>query len=430
MSSNEKIVIDAQELLSQSESLRQLANDYEALFTKTTSIFHEMNDGWSENLANNFIGKISVAQKSFSKIVEMLGVGESVAKETATSFEDVNAVMARTIANIAGAVGNIFDNTEKVYKDPMGFGTYTQEEVDAAKARVANGTASKTDIRIANLDSANNETKYQGPGGIVYTQEQVDAAKDRIANGVPSLTDYQIAGATPIASGIALEALENAWDKINTGTWTKQDITSDGGFNLSGLGDLASTLASAEENIFGTNYIEGATNILNGIEEFGNQGGIFENSFDRLEEILGDASSILTWDGDTSSISQNMVDLISNYESAQAAFSEGNVLQGLLQGSVATHGYIAEELVSGAFGALEDNLNAGQIAAEFLGLGKYGDIVGDIQSGIENVVGMDISEIGDYLGTGVGNIYDSVGSAISGVGDLFEDAGSFLGQIF
>ena len=43
---------------------------------------------------------------------------------------------------------------------------------------------------------------------------------------------------------------------------------------------------------------------------------------------------------------------------------------------------------------------------------------------------MDISEIGDYLGTGVGNIYDSVGSAISGVGDLFEDAGSFLGQIF
>lgn len=430
MSSNEKIVIDAQELLSQSESLRQLANDYEALFTKTTSIFHEMNDGWSENLANNFIGKISVAQKSFSKIVEMLGVGESVAKETATSFEDVNAVMARTIANIAGSLGNIFDNTEKVYKDPMGFGTYTQEEVDAAKARVANGTASKTDIRIANLDSANNETKYQGPGGIVYTQEQVDAAKDRIANGVPSLTDYQIAGATPIASGIALEALENAWDKINTGTWTKQDITSDGGFNLSGLGDLASTLASAEENIFGTNYIEGATNILNGIEEFGNQGGIFENSFDRFEEVLGDAGAIFSGDLHSASISENMADYISNMESAQNAFSEGNVLQGLLQGSVATHGYIAEELVSGAFGALEDNLNAGQIAAEFLGLGKYGDIVGDIQSGIENVVGMDISEIGDYLGTGVGNVYDSVGSAISGVGDLFEDVGSFLGQIF
>lgn len=107
--SNEKIVLDAAELLSQSESLKSLGDEYDAMFTKVTSILNEMNDGWSENLANNFVGKISTAQKGFSKIVEMLMCGQTVAKEAATSFEDVNAVMAR---QISGAFSGLFENID------------------------------------------------------------------------------------------------------------------------------------------------------------------------------------------------------------------------------------------------------------------------------------------------------------------------------
>ena len=112
MSGNEKIVLNAAELMTQSESMKTLKDEYDAMFTKVTSILNEMNDGWSENLANNFVGKISTAQKGFSKIVEMLMCGQTVAKEAATSFEDVNAVMAR---QISGAFSGLFENIDLSY---------------------------------------------------------------------------------------------------------------------------------------------------------------------------------------------------------------------------------------------------------------------------------------------------------------------------
>ena len=109
MSGNEKIVLNAAELMTQSESMKTLKDEYDAMFTKVTSILNEMNDGWSENLSNNFVGKISTAQKGFAKIVEMLECGQNVAKEAATSFEDVNAVMAR---QISGAFSGLFENID------------------------------------------------------------------------------------------------------------------------------------------------------------------------------------------------------------------------------------------------------------------------------------------------------------------------------
>lgn len=97
MSTNPTIKLDAETLLEQSERMKTLKEEYNAMFGNVVSILNEMNDGWSENLANNFSTKISTAQKGFSKIVEMLECGETVAKESATSFEDVNSVMARSV---------------------------------------------------------------------------------------------------------------------------------------------------------------------------------------------------------------------------------------------------------------------------------------------------------------------------------------------
>lgn len=107
MSGNDHIELSVEELTAQSASMKMLKEDYNSMFNKVTSILNEMNEGWSENLANNFVGKIGTAQKGFAKIVEMLECGENVAKEAASSFEDINSVMAR---QISGGFSSLFEN--------------------------------------------------------------------------------------------------------------------------------------------------------------------------------------------------------------------------------------------------------------------------------------------------------------------------------
>lgn len=109
MNGHENIVLNAAELIAQSESMKSLEEEYNAMFSQVTSVLNQMNDGWSENLANNFVGKIATAQKGFAKILEMLQCGQSVAKEAATSFEDINAVMAR---QISGAFSGLFESVD------------------------------------------------------------------------------------------------------------------------------------------------------------------------------------------------------------------------------------------------------------------------------------------------------------------------------
>ena len=79
--SDTNILLSFEELIAQSQSMKTLKDEYDAMFTQVVSILNEMNEGWSDNLANNFAGKITTAQKGFSKIVEMLECGENVAKE-------------------------------------------------------------------------------------------------------------------------------------------------------------------------------------------------------------------------------------------------------------------------------------------------------------------------------------------------------------
>lgn len=107
MNNQENIILDATELIAQSDSMKALREEYNAMFSQVTSVLNQMNDGWSENLSNNFVGKIATAQKGFAKICEFLECGEMVAKEAATSFEDINAVMAR---QISGSFSNLFSN--------------------------------------------------------------------------------------------------------------------------------------------------------------------------------------------------------------------------------------------------------------------------------------------------------------------------------
>ena len=128
MSGSEHIELDVSTLLAQSGSMKTLKEDYSAMFSKVVSILGEMNNGWSENLSNNFSGKITTAQKGFAKIVEMLECGENTAKEAATSFEDINNIMARQMSGtfarfrfLKPRLVGIRERTDKRFLSPFVF---------------------------------------------------------------------------------------------------------------------------------------------------------------------------------------------------------------------------------------------------------------------------------------------------------------------
>ena len=62
--------------MSQSQEMSSLKNQYESLFQSVDGILIDVNNSWSENLANNFSGKLAAAKNSFSKVTQMLRSGQ------------------------------------------------------------------------------------------------------------------------------------------------------------------------------------------------------------------------------------------------------------------------------------------------------------------------------------------------------------------
>ena len=83
-----EIVLTPELLMSQSAEMQSLQTEYESLFGQVTNVLNGMNDSWSTNIASNFAGKILLAQKSFSSIVNMMQNGSTAAKVGAMTFAD------------------------------------------------------------------------------------------------------------------------------------------------------------------------------------------------------------------------------------------------------------------------------------------------------------------------------------------------------
>ncbi len=81
-----KIQLTPTELLNQSQEMINLKARYEELFQSVDGILNQVNGSWSENLANNFSGKISAARSSFSRVTDMLQAGADAAGGSAASF--------------------------------------------------------------------------------------------------------------------------------------------------------------------------------------------------------------------------------------------------------------------------------------------------------------------------------------------------------
>lgn len=105
------IKLDSAELRNQASEMTALGSEYEQLFSNVSSILNDVNNNWSPNLANNFSGKISSAQKGFSNVVEMLKFGAEAANTSAESFSNIDVEISKVMGvnEHSSSLGNAHD---------------------------------------------------------------------------------------------------------------------------------------------------------------------------------------------------------------------------------------------------------------------------------------------------------------------------------
>ena len=101
------IKLDPEELMRQSVEMRELTDQYDALFASVTAELGRMNDRWSKNLANSFAAKIGSAGRAFSAITELLRGGADAAKQSAESFQSVDTALSDMLRPGAVSIGTM-----------------------------------------------------------------------------------------------------------------------------------------------------------------------------------------------------------------------------------------------------------------------------------------------------------------------------------
>ena len=92
-----KIQLTPSELQAQAAEMAALKAEYESLFSGVKGIMSSVNNNWSTNLAHNFSGKISSAQKSFSNVVNLLDTGAQAARKSAQSLSTLDNTLAKAM---------------------------------------------------------------------------------------------------------------------------------------------------------------------------------------------------------------------------------------------------------------------------------------------------------------------------------------------
>ena len=98
-----KVQLTPAQLLAQSQEMLSLQKDYESLFQETSTLLNQINGNWSANLANNFLGKITSAQKGFGHICDMLEQGGNLAAVSANTFESMDSLLSKAMQGDAAA---------------------------------------------------------------------------------------------------------------------------------------------------------------------------------------------------------------------------------------------------------------------------------------------------------------------------------------
>lgn len=92
------ISLSPTELLNQADQMFTLMSSYDSLFMEVRHILHTVNDNWSENLANNFEGKIASSCRCCEVVMDVLQFGGDAARKSAEQFQQIDTVLAAALS--------------------------------------------------------------------------------------------------------------------------------------------------------------------------------------------------------------------------------------------------------------------------------------------------------------------------------------------
>ncbi len=380
MSNQGNIKILTADLVAQANTMKTLKEDYNALFGQVVSILNEMNDGWSENLSNNFSTKITTAQKGFAKIVEMLESGETVAKEASTGFTEINAAMAKQIAN--GPIAELFT---------------------AISSNLGNLSLNDMIGTGINLDTLTEKWKNSG-----FWNDYKDAL------------NY-------LTEGDLYQGLAELEGKIFGTSHLSQSDS---------ILDLAQNLIDGK--LFNSENIDALTNIIN-LDKLGEQLGFIDGPHLKIiaegtKKIFGDGENI-------ESLQDYVIDYCYSMDDMKAAFRDGNYLEATtgtilysLENSTRVIGDVILDGVTGTVNGvlditgLDESVPWGDIKNSLEGYtGVDFDIV---MPAITDGISQGYSDFVDAAVQGAGYIEDAIGEGLEYVGDGLADIGSSIAGFF
>jgi uncharacterized protein YukE len=329
------IKLTPEELLAQSTEMSSIQTEFQTLFTQVTSCLNNLNDSWSETLSGNFTGKISLVQKSFSSVADMLENGVTAARVGANTFSEPGSVLS-LICGGAGSVGNLSDLM-----------TWMSENLGT------DDTAFNSDSIIGALSS--------------FTGMDLTTAKNvmtQLADG-----DYEIAIKTAADKGIDLLSGALSGD-LGSDTWVGQlEELTGGTLNLSGLEKAyyKNLIGDSAENAWNIGSALANGDLGTATEQMGElawnstAGAVIETASDSswnfVQKYLPEVSNFYTEKGATDSTSAlgvaigEVTEWFTGDSEAAAAdanyYSEhGGIASGIVDGVVNIGSYIGEQMSS------------------------------------------------------------------------------------
>ena len=120
-------------LIQQSQEMMNLKSQYENLFEALLKDLNGMNASWSENLSNNFVGKIANAQKGFAGVAKMLENGSYAAILSANNLGGTDQNLAKLLTGDAKIAASMVETAKNFLKGVDDLGHISSTYKDAGE---------------------------------------------------------------------------------------------------------------------------------------------------------------------------------------------------------------------------------------------------------------------------------------------------------
>lgn len=185
-------------LKAQAADLRALAEDYSAFFSYVNSELKDINNNWSAKLANNFLMKVTNADKTFNELVLTLDNGYKAAIKSAEKFENADGSIS----------GNLNDTLDKnLYKEGA--------VKDSFKEKLKKAVIGTVEADIATIKQVKKAVeKEYNKHGLLYDITNYGKCALKVAKGAIKIVGAVGAIATGVGVPIALLSIVSAGNDI------------------------------------------------------------------------------------------------------------------------------------------------------------------------------------------------------------------------